>query len=380
MHAPSINLEQLRQERLVRLQNEMRRQSLGGLYLTENASLLYTVNLKVPGGSVFVPQKGEPILYVRPRDEGYCRQAYPNIRPTRRTSLVTREGYADRVKRWAQELKETLDEFGFAGESLGVDHLEAAPFFALQAEGVDFMDGNLALLLSRSVKTPQEILCFRKLGGIYGEVMRAVWEKVTPGVSERRLYGLIHDEALQRDVSEIFQLNVCSGENMNPWRRWPTERSFKAGEFVGIDLHMIGPGGCWGDISRTYLCGGTRSGEQRSLYGRAKDYLDRVIDLLRPGESIDRLVERLPPVLDRYRALLQNYSIAHSVGMRYSEYPNIDWKRPLPVCLEENMVFAVESYFGEVAGGEAVKLEEIVLIGEKGAEILTDAPYDEKLG
>jgi Xaa-Pro aminopeptidase len=379
MQTTEVDMEKLRKERVFRLQAEMKKRDLGGLYLTEKPSLLYTVNLKVPGGSVFLPQKGEPILYVRPRDEGYCRRAYPNIRPAGRTSGVTSPGFAEKMKRWAEEMKATLAEFGFAGGKLGVDHLEAASFLALQAEGVDVVDGRLALVMSRSVKTPEEVQCFRCIGQIYGEIMAEARKRIRPGTRERELYGLIQYEAFKREVEEVFQLNVCSGENMNPWRRWPTERPFQEGEFVGIDLHIIGPGGCWGDVSRTYLCGNTPREEQKILYKMTRDYLNGLIDLFKPGERIDRLVEKVPHVPEKFRTLLQNYSIAHSDGMRPSEYPDVDWKKPLTVCLEENMVFSVESYFSEVGGRDTVKLEELVLIGANGAEVLTDASYDEKL-
>jgi Xaa-Pro aminopeptidase len=379
MQAPEIDMDKLRKERVARLQAEMKKLGLGGMYFTERPNVLYTVNLKVPGGSVFVPLEGDPILYVRPRDDGYCRLAYPNVRPTRRTSSVTSPGFAEKMKRWAQEVKETLAEFGCAGGKLGVDYTEAASLLALQAEGVDVVDGRLALVMARSVKTPQEIWCFQRLGKIYAEIMAETRKHIVPGTTERDLYGIIQYEALKREVDEVFQLNVCSGENMNPWRRWPTERAFRAGDFVGIDLHLIGPGGCWGDISRTYLCGDKPKEDQTALYKRTREYLRGVIGLFKPGERIDRLVDRIPPVPEKYQTLLQNYSVAHSDGMRPSEYPDVDWKRPMQIPLEENMVFSVESYFSEVGAIDTVKLEEMVLIGPKGAELLTEAEYDERL-
>ena len=58
-----------------------------------------------------------------------------------------------------------------------------------------------------------------------------------------------------------------------------------------------------------------------------------------------------------------------------NEYPNIVLEKDLEAAgydgiIEENMVFCVESYLGDEAGGEGVKLEEQVLVTERGAEIL----------
>jgi Xaa-Pro aminopeptidase len=40
---------------------------------------------------------------------------------------------------------------------------------------------------------------------------------------------------------------------------------------------------------------------------------------------------------------------------------------------------SVEAYVGAVAGSEGVKLEEQVIIGDDGPEIICEAPYDERL-
>ncbi len=43
------------------------------------------------------------------------------------------------------------------------------------------------------------------------------------------------------------------------------------------------------------------------------------------------------------------------------------------------MVFSVETYFSEVGAKDTVKLEELVAVTEKDAEILSNAPFDERL-
>ncbi len=41
------------------------------------------------------------------------------------------------------------------------------------------------------------------------------------------------------------------------------------------------------------------------------------------------------------------------------------------------MVFSVETYFSEVGAKDTVKLEELVAVTEKDAEVLSTAPFDE---
>ena len=76
---------------------------------------------------------------------------------------------------------------------------------------------------------------------------------------------------------DIAQLNVCAGENMNPWSRWPTDRSLNDGDYVGVDLHARGPSGLRGDAFHHIPLGDHPTQEQRDLYKRAHDYLQGVV-------------------------------------------------------------------------------------------------------
>jgi Xaa-Pro aminopeptidase len=48
-------------------------------------------------------------------------------------------------------------------------------------------------------------------------------------------------------------------------------------------------------------------------------------------------------------------------------------------CLEKNMVLSVEFYAGRPGGRDGVKLEEQVVVTEKGCELLFHYPWEEKL-
>src|SRR5581483_11556341 len=97
----SWNVARLRKERIDRLQQEMHRQSIGAMYLSD-VNLQYAVCLKIPGAAVFVPAAGEAIVLVRPRDEGWVR---------RQGVKVARVLY-DRGSTWEPEGKRKLGEFG----------------------------------------------------------------------------------------------------------------------------------------------------------------------------------------------------------------------------------------------------------------------------
>jgi len=374
-----FNRERLQSDRRARLRREMKALGIGALYLSDEADFRYVVDVKVPGGSVFVSHEGQPILYSRSRDRGYVERQYENVRLAVRGNHDAGSGQEEKLARWAQEMRATMKEFGVEKGKLGVGVLDIQAFRALINEGIDVVDGRYALTMAKRVKTQDELKCFRIIGKWYQDVMERFQEAIKPGLKEIELAAVVHHAAIRNGVEEIFQLNVCAGENMNPWRRWPTDRKVKAEELVGVDLHVVGPGACWADVSRTYYCGENPTQAQKDLYRLTLDYLQKVISLLKPGEHIDEVVKRMPPVPEKYQEQLKNYSIAHADAMKPHEYPRIEWKKTSTDPLEVGMVFSVETYFGEVGAKDAVKIEELVAITEKGAEILSTAPYEQRL-
>jgi Xaa-Pro aminopeptidase len=167
---------------------------------------------------------------------------------------------------------------------------------------------------------------------------------------------------------------------MNPWRRWPTQRRVREGEFVGIDLHGRGINGLRGDGSRTFFVGDKPSQEQRDLYKRAYDYLVSTMEVFEAGRSFAEVLDKAPVVPEKYREHLYNYNIGHGMGLGSSGYPHITKKKAQPdACLEPNQVLAVECYMGEVGSPQAVKLEEIIVVREGKPELLRPGiPYDER--
>ncbi len=178
----------------------------------------------------------------------------------------------------------------------------------------------------------------------------------------------------------LLQINVCTGENMNPWRRWPTERKLEDGDLAGLDLHVYGPGGYIFDSSRTYLCGTKVSEKQRDRYRRAHEYINGVTSLLRPGLTIADFKSSLPPVPEKFQKLLYSFHIAHSNGLTPGEYPSImKNQKDVDDTIKKDQVLSVDCYFGEEGDDVAVKLEEQVLITDNGAVKMADMPYDDRL-
>ncbi|MPZ12827.1 MAG: hypothetical protein GEU73_00095 [Chloroflexi bacterium] len=71
----------LNHDRTALVQAEMQRQRVGALVLSDGVFRRYVLNLDVPGAKLLVPVAGDPLVFVRPRDEGYVKAWHPQVRP-----------------------------------------------------------------------------------------------------------------------------------------------------------------------------------------------------------------------------------------------------------------------------------------------------------
>ncbi len=373
--------QRLKSQRLERLQAEMRRQDIGAMYLYDGINVRYVLGTYVPGGAVFVPGQGEAIGLVRPRDLGYVQLKHANSRRAYyNTGDLERGDVQETLTTFAGKVNALLAEHGAASQLMAVDHLDPMAVLALAGAGIRITNAQTILERARSVKTDDEVAIYRSIGEQYAHTMTAFRQALRPGVTENQLASVVVSAWYDAGGEDIAQLNVCAGENMNPWRRWPSQRPVVDGEFVGIDLHGRGIHGLRGDMSRTFFVGDRPTQEQRDLYKQAYDYLFASIDVVRAGRPLEEVRQLSPLAPEKYQTQLYHYSIIHGIGMNHSGHPKVDKPRkPEDDVLEKNQIVAVECYFGEEGSPLAVKLEEDVIVREGAPERLSPAvPFDER--
>ena len=375
--------QRLKRDRLHLLQDEMKLRGIGALYLTDGTNVRYALHEQVPGAEVFLPAEGEALGIIRGRDMGYVTRGHTNVRPRFYDRAAFRTGTdPEQRERFVRGIRDLMDEHGAGGARIAVDGLPVDGLLALVAADIHVVDAGPLLEHVVTVKTPDEVALYRLMGELEAEVVGRFRDALRPGVTENELAGLVVTAWHEGGGEDLAQLNICAGENMNPWSRWPTARPVGDGEFVGIDLHGRGTGGLRGDTSRTFFVGTRPTTEQRDLYQRAYEYITEAVDVFHAGRSYGEVLEGLPPVAEQYQARFADYNPAHGVGMGSSGFPHINHRRRgADETLMPNQVLAVECYFGEVGSPLAVKLEEVICVRDDGPpELLTcNVPFDEQL-
>jgi Xaa-Pro aminopeptidase len=253
----------------------------------------------------------------------------------------------------------------------------------LRAEGLQLFDAQVPLEQARLVKSPEEIQCLQLSMDVCDLAIDRIRQTLRPGLTENQVWAVLHDTNIAHDGEWIECRLLSSGPRTNPWFQESSNRVIEAGELVGFDTDMVGPFGYLADVSRTLVCPGRpATGDQKRLYDLALQQIAFNSNLLKPGVTFREFGERCWPVPDAF--VPNRYMMmVHGVGF-VDEYPSIayaadyaDWG--YDGVFEENMVVSVESFIGEAGGAEGVKLEQQVLITDRGAMPFSRAPIVDAL-
>jgi Xaa-Pro aminopeptidase len=201
-------------------------------------------------------------------------------------------------------------------------------------------------------------------------------------VRENECVGLVSKVLYDLGSEYVEGVNAISGERCSPHPHVYSDRVIRPGDPAFFDiLHSyVGYRTCY---YRTFAVG-SASPAQRDAYIRCRDYMDRAIDLVRPGATTADIVSVWPTAQefgfpDEEAAFALQYG--HGVGLSIWEKPIFSRLVSLdhPETLEEGMVFALETYWPSADGVGAARIEEELVVTADGCEVITKFPAEDLL-
>jgi Xaa-Pro dipeptidase len=391
--AQAPDLEALRAYRYRRVQEQLRANACAAALLWNPVNIRYATDsrnmtvwmLHNMGRYCVIPAEGPAVLFEYANRN--CLSGVPRlptvgeVRPATIHAFFDVAEHAERVsRRWAAEIRDVVAErMGRDAVRLAVDRADLLGTDALRGAGFALIEGQRLLELARSIKSVDEIACMRRSLAVADIGIARMRAALRPGLTEVALWAELHHANIEHGGEWIETRLLSSGTRTNPWFQEASERPIQAGELVSFDTDLIGPFGYCSDVSRTFFCGpGRPSAAQRGLHALAVEQVRFNCDLLRPGLGFREFTERAWRIPARFAE--QNYGcVAHGVGL-VDEWPAIGCDPADPLLQDgvivPGMVLCVESYLGEVGGAEGVKLEEQVLITERGHEVLSRYTLD----
>ncbi len=384
---PEIDFERLSAYRIERIRQQLRAHDAAFVILVNPISLRYAVDYRsyllfqshIPQVYLFVPQEGPIVFYG-------CYYDVPQVhdfRSGRPHAFFDGGTNIDTAARGlAQDVVEYLAEIGSDNRRVAVEYVNPSVTQALEARGIEVIDGVRIAELARLIKSADEIACMRWAVAVGEHGAQMLRNALRPGVTELQLWGLLNYANIANNGDWHEGRMLASGPRINPWLQEASERRIESGDLVGFDTDMVGPFGYFVDLSRTLHCGPARpTRRQKQIYRLAVDEIEHNLGLVRPGMTLLEMQRRAYPIPEECRDNAYP-CMMHAVGM-CDEYPQVKQgfrqTNPYDCALEAGMVVCIESYMGPKGERDGVKLEQQVLVTDDGYELLTRFPYDEKL-
>jgi Xaa-Pro aminopeptidase len=385
-----VDFERLRRERLARVKRLLAESQLGALLCFDMNNIRYITATHIGTWAIdklnrftLLPQGDEPILWdfgsAARHHQLYCPWLGERSRPgisTLRGALGPEVGQAEDV---ARKVRVELEQRGLMGEPIGVDVVEVPVLLALQAEGIDVLDGQQLMQQARVIKTEDEITLLNSACMMADAAYEELYRAMRPGIKESECVGLVSKVLYDLGSEHVEGVNAISGERCSPHPHVFSDRVLRPGDPAYFDIlhaHM-GYRTCY---YRTFVVGsGSRA--QVDAYQRCRYYLDAAIDLIRPGALTSEVVEVWPRAQEfgfdsEEAAFALQYG--HGVGLSIWEKPIFSRLVSLehPETIEEGMVFALETFWPASDGWSAARIEEQLVVTATGCEVITRFPAE----
>jgi Xaa-Pro aminopeptidase len=280
-----------------------------------------------------------------------------------------------------------LAEAGLAGARVGVDQVNFSLVESMRDHlpDVELADGDSLMQRVRLIKTSDELAIIEEACAIGDSVTQRAIEGTRAGRRENEVAGdamqtLYH---LGGEMAHVITPFVASGEHMSPPHRICTDKIIRNGDLCFIDIGAMW-NGYFADIGRTTIVKKPNAMQKR-VYRAVYDGLMAGIAVMRPGNTNQDISDAIVSSVREsgFGDNLFSLFIGHGIGMGANEPPYIGETLPgsTVFTLEPNMVFAVEPlvWVKGVTGGGGVRIEDMVLVTDGEARILSRVEYEDRL-
>jgi Xaa-Pro aminopeptidase len=384
-----LDFGRLRQYRLDRARQAMENAGLGALLVFDNNNIRYLTGVAIGEWTrdklcryALYTRTGELVLWDFGSAAVHHRMYCPWLKPENCiASYTTMRGAAPPASglthKQVAEIKDRLNQAGVPDEPVGVDWAEVPTFFELQRQGFDVRDGQQVMLDARQIKSRDEITLLATAAAMVDGTYQDIAAALRPGIRENEIVALANKRLYDMGSDDVESINAVSGERCNPHPHNFSDRMIRPAEQAFFDI-MHSYNGYRTCYYRCFAVG-RATPPQIDAYRRAREWIDAAIEMIKPGVSTDQVARLWPTaqeigLADEKTAF--GLQFGHGLGLALHERPIISRLTSLdaPLEIKEGMVFALETYCPATDGHSAARIEEEVVVGPTGLEILTKFP------
>jgi Xaa-Pro aminopeptidase len=236
------------------------------------------------------------------------------------------------------------------------------------------------MLEAREVKSQDEIALLNRAAAMVDGAYHMINEELKPGVRENDIVAKVNEFLYRHGSDDVEAVNAISGERCNPHPHNFTDRMIRPGDQAFFDIlqSFMGYRTCY---YRTFNVG-RATPAQHDAYKKAREWLDGAIDRIKPGAMTAHICGAFPKAQefgfpDETSAF--GLQFAHGLGLALHERPIISRVVSMdhPTEIKEGMVFAIETYCPATDGYSGARIEEEVVVTDKGCRLITLFPAEE---
>jgi Xaa-Pro aminopeptidase len=387
-----VDYRRLHKYRLSRVKMALDKSELGALLTFDVNNIRYITSTKIGEWErdklsrwALLSRTGEPILWDFGSAAVHHKLYTPWLAPENcRAGLVGLRGTVDPafglMKRHAEEIASILREAGVADMPIGVDIIEPPMMFELEKAGLKVRDGQQVMLEAREIKSADEIALLNRAAAMVDGAYHLIHEQLKPGVRENDIVAEVNKFLYTHGSDDVEAINAISGERCNPHPHNFTDRMIRPGDQAFFDIlqSFMGYRTCY---YRTFNVG-RATPAQHDAYKLAREWLDNAMARIKPGASTADICAAFP-TCDKFgfpdEMSAFGLQFAHGLGLALHERPIISRVVSMdhPTEIKEGMVFAIETYCPATDGYSAARIEEEVVVTDKGARVITLFPAEE---
>jgi Xaa-Pro aminopeptidase len=304
---------------------------------------------------------GRPVLITDFRYEVQSRRETAGV-----TISIQKKDHLSAVHDAARRLR--TDRLWFDESSLTLDRVRALRKKGLRLKGIKDPVAEL-----RQRKDPAEIRALARAVSRAEEAFRELRRHIRPGATEREL-GLRLEWSMREKGARrtAFETIVASGVNGAMPHAGITDRRLRSGDLVTIDFGAEADG-YYCDLTRTVSVG-PATVRQREIHALVLSAQQAAIAAIAPGAAcrdIDRAAREI--IGSAGHAKHFGHATGHGIGLLVHEGPSLS--SLAKERLAAGMVVTVEPgvYIPRWGG---VRIEDMVLVTEQGARVLSSLPRD----
>jgi Xaa-Pro aminopeptidase len=347
------------------LQGILSRHHFDGLLITHLPNIRYLSGF-TGSSAVLVVTESTAVLFT---DGRYSAQARAEVQGAK--VVISRKAAINTAAAWLArnrlKFRKSRIRIGVDGERLSI--AARTLLSKILPSGFLLREAPPLVEQARMIKDATEIELIRRAVRLGSSLFDRILKKVRPGVRETEVAAEL-EYAARKCGAEAMSFPTIVGAG--PRSALPHARASQAAippsGFVVCDFGVILAGYC-SDMSRTVHVGRQPTAEARRLYNAVREAQQAAVVAVRPGikvADVDRVARKQlqKQGLSRYFT----HSTGHGVGLEIHEPPRLAAGQN--ELLRPGMVITIEPGV-YVPGRWGVRIEDMVLVTERGCEVLT---------